>query len=325
MKSSGKKRPSKKGGAPKSAGPRIVQDAVSGNGATARTVDKALLRDLKLPAIDGDDDKESRGRVLVIGGSASVPGAMLLAGVAALRAGAGKLQLATVRDAAIPLGFAVPESMVIALPQGRDGEIVGGRVEALLQPHVEKAHAVLVGPGMMSDSQAYSLIRAIIPALHARATLVLDGLAVVALRHDRGLLHDLGGRVVLTPHSGEMASLLDIDRDEIERDAQRLACRTARDLRATVALKGPETWIAEHHGTCLHFDGGAVGLGTSGSGDTLAGIVVGLAARGALPLTAAAWGVWAHAMAGQALARRTARIGFLARELLAEVPALVGE
>jgi hydroxyethylthiazole kinase-like uncharacterized protein yjeF len=250
---------------------------------------------------------------------------MLLAGVAALRAGAGKLQMATVREAAIPLGFAVPESMVIALPQGRDGEIVGGRVAELLHAHVGKADAVLVGPGMMSDAQAYSLVRAIVPALSDRAILVLDGVAVVALRHDRQLLQSLGGRAVLTPHGGEMASLMDIDRKEIERDAHRLACRAARDLGATVALKGSETWIAEHRGQCLHFDGGAVGLGTSGSGDTLAGIVVGLAARGASPLTAATWGVWAHAMAGQALARRTARIGFLARELLAEVPALVGE
>ena len=320
----GKKSPSKKGTATLDAAPRIVADD-GGDGGTAVTVNKSLLRDLPLPAIDGDDDKESRGRVLVIGGSASVPGAMLLSGVAALRAGAGKLQLATVRDAAIPLGFAVPESMVIPLPQGRDGEIVGARVADRLQPHVASAHAVLVGPGMMSDVQAYSLIRAVLPALGARAILVLDGVAVVALRHDRSLLHSLGGRAVLTPHSGEMASLLDLGRPEIERDAQRLACRTARDLCATVALKGSETWIAEHHGQCLHFDGGAVGLGTSGSGDTLAGIVVGLAARGAAPLTAAAWGVWAHAMAGQALARRTARVGFLARELLAEVPALVGE
>lgn len=320
----GKKSPARKGAASLAAATRIVAED-AGDSRTAMTVNKSLLRELPLPAIDGDADKESRGRVLVIGGSASVPGAMLLSGVAALRAGAGKLQLATVRDAAIPLGFAVPESMVIALPQGRDGEIVGARVADRLHPHVANAHAVLVGPGMMSDAQAYSLIRAIVPALGAGAILVLDGIAVVALRHDRCLLHPLGGRAVLTPHSGEMASLLDIGRTQVERDAQRLACRSARDLGATVALKGSETWIAEHRGQCLHFDGGTVGLGTSGSGDTLAGIVAGLAARGASPLAASAWGVWAHGMAGQALARRTARVGFLARELLAEVPALVGE
>ena len=293
--------------------------------AKARTVNKALLREMPLPVIGEDDDKESRGRVLVIGGSTSVPGAMLLAGVAALRAGAGKLQLATVRDAAIPLGFAVPEAMVIALPQGADGEIVGARSAATLQPHVERADAVLVGPGMLSDAGAYALLRAIVPSMNAGAVLVIDGLAVVALRHDRRLLHALQGRSVLTPHAGEMASLVDVDKKEVVGDAHRLACLAARNLCATVALKGSETWIAEHDGACLHFSGGAVGLGTSGSGDTLAGIVAGLAARGASPLTAATWGVWAHGMAGQALTRRTATVGFLARELLAEVPVLVGE
>lgn len=289
-------------------------------------MNKALLRQMPLPAIGEDDDKESRGRVLVIGGSTSVPGAMLLAGVAALRAGAGKLQLATVGDAAIPLGFAVPEAMVVALPQGRDGEIVGARSASKLEPLVAGADAVLVGPGMMSDAQAYSLLRVVVPALKAGAVLVVDGLAVVALQHDRRLLHMLDGRAVLTPHAGEMASLVDVDRNEVARDAHRLARVAARDLRATVALKGSETWIAEHDGRrCLHFKGGAVGLGTSGSGDTLAGIVVGLAARGASPFVAATWGVWAHGMAGQALTRRTATVGFLARELLDEVPVLVGE
>jgi len=318
-----KKSPSTKRGAKGSVAAHGEHD--DGGSSTVRSVNKGLLRDMPLPAIDGGDDKESRGRVLVVGGSASVPGAMLLSGVAALRAGAGKLQLATVRDAAIPLGFAVPESMVIALPQGRDGEIVGARVAERLHQHVAAADAVLVGPGMLSDAQAYSVLRAIVPALHARAILVIDGVAIVALRHDRSLLHSLQGRAVITPHGGEMASLLGIDRHETERDAGRLACSTARALGASVAFKGAETWIADHRGACLHFDGGTVGLGTSGSGDTLAGIVVGLAARGAAPLTAAAWGVWAHAMAGQALTRRTATIGFLARELLAEVPMLVGQ
>ena len=293
--------------------------------AKARSVNKALLREMPLPTIGEDGDKESRGRVLVIGGSTSVPGAVLLAGVAALRAGAGKLQLATARDAAIPLGFAVPEAMVIALPQGHDGEIVGTRAAARLQPHLAHADAVLVGPGMSSDAQAYALLRLVVPALHPGAVLVVDGLAVVALRHDQRLLHALEGRAVLTPHAGEMASLLGVDRAEVASDAHHLACAAARNLRTTVALKGAETWIAAHDGSCLHFSGGTIGLGTSGSGDTLAGIVAGLAARGASPLTAAAWGVWAHGMAGRALARRTATVGFLARELLAEVPALVGE
>jgi NAD(P)H-hydrate repair Nnr-like enzyme with NAD(P)H-hydrate dehydratase domain len=86
-------------------------------------VTRALLRRMPLPQPGSDDDKDARGRVLVIGGSAQVAGAVLLAGVAALRSGAGKLQLATVASAAAALGMAVPEALVIALRASRAGEI----------------------------------------------------------------------------------------------------------------------------------------------------------------------------------------------------------
>lgn len=97
----------------------------------------------------------------------------------------------------------------------------------------------------------------------------------------------------------------------------------AARLDAVVALKGPETFIAAPDGTTYRNTAGNLGLGTSGSGDTLSGVIAGLAARGADPLQAAVWGVFVHARAGELLARRIAPLGFLARELLAEVPALV--
>ena len=130
--------------------------------------------------------------------------------------------------------------------------------------------------------------------------------------------------MVLTPHAGEMASLLGIDKDDVEADPANTALIAAERFGVVVALKGADSWIADPEGELLHYSGGSVGLGTSGSGDTLAGIVAGLAARGASPLTSAAWGVWAHGSAGRVLSRRMATVGFLARELLAEVPALVG-
>ena len=288
-------------------------------------VTPALLRRLPLPALDDAGDKESRGRVLVIGGSAQVPGAVLLAGVGALRAGAGKLQLATARVAAVPLALAVPEAMVVALPTSRDGELAGARAAAPLRDHAARAQAVLVGPGMAAGRPTHALLAALVPRLGDDAMLILDGAAVVALRHGPELLAPLGGRAVLTPHAGEMASLLGIDKREVDADPPATARRAAERFGAVVALKGAESWIAAPDGPLYHYRDGVVGLGTSGSGDTLAGIVAGLAARGADACRAAVWGVWAHGSAGAILARRTARVGFLARELLAEVPALVGQ
>jgi ADP-dependent NAD(P)H-hydrate dehydratase len=97
----------------------------------------------------------------------------------------------------------------------------------------------------------------------------------------------------------------------------------AQRWQATVALKGPVTHIAAPDGRLWKHEGGNVGLAASGSGDTLAGIVVGLAARGAPLEQAGAWGVALHARAGDRLAERTGPLGFLTRDLAAEVPMLM--
>jgi len=278
---------------------------------------------MALPAPDDDGDKDARGQVLVIGGSRSLPGAILLAGVAALRAGAGKLQLATSRGVAPALGVAVPEALVLGLPETRTGDIAGARSVPQLTALVSRANAVLVGPGMTDPRAAHALIRPLVRRLGDEAILVLDAAGLLALRDDDTLLHPLDGRAVLTPHAGEMASLLDVDKHAVEGNPMSIAREAARRFGATIALKGAESWIAEPGGTLYHYTGGTVGLATSGSGDTLAGIVAGLAARGAPAVRAAVWGAFLHGGAGRALARRVGPIGFLARELLDEVPVVM--
>jgi ADP-dependent NAD(P)H-hydrate dehydratase len=279
---------------------------------------------MPLPALSSNSDKDARGRVLVAGGSAAVPGAVLLAGVAALRSGAGKLQLATVRESAVGLGLAVPEALIVALPPTRASEIAGSRALPALRPHATRADAVLLGPGMAPNRAHHELVGALVRLLRNDATLVLDAGALIALRGHEQILIPLGGRAVLTPHAGEMAALLGIEKKDVEAAAPDAARLAADRFGAVVALKGADTWIAEPGGGLFHYRGGSVGLATSGSGDTLAGIVAGIAARGAPALRAAVWGVWAHGTAGERLARRMAKVGFLARELLAEVPSLVG-
>jgi ADP-dependent NAD(P)H-hydrate dehydratase len=276
-----------------------------------------------LPMAGDDSDKDARGRILVVGGSTQVPGAVLLAGIAALRSGAGKLQLATVASAALTLGVAVPEALVVALPETRSGEIKGSAGAEALRDHARDVDALLIGPGMTSERSASALVSGLVRRLSAEAVLVLDAAALMALHGDEGLLHPLMGRAVITPHAGEMASLLGIDKDDVERDAANVARVAAERFGVVVALKGAESWIAEPDGRLAHYAGGSVGLATSGSGDTLAGIVGGLAARGASPLEAAAWGAHLHGSAGRVLARRMGRVGFLARELLDEIPALM--
>ena len=120
-----------------------------------------------------------------------------------------------------------------------------------------------------------------------------------------------------------MARLLECDPDKVANDPLSAAQDAARIFGSVTLIKGAWSFIVAPDGRAFRFRGGGVGMATSGSGDVLAGIVGGLAARGADPLTAALWGVYLHGEAGRLLSKRVGRIGFLARELLDPVPALM--
>jgi NAD(P)H-hydrate repair Nnr-like enzyme with NAD(P)H-hydrate dehydratase domain len=130
-------------------------------------------------------------------------------------------------------------------------------------------------------------------------------------------------QALLTPHAGEMARLTGLEKEAIPDDAGNLAARAAQAWNAAVALKGAITFLASPDGRLWRHCGGNVGLAVSGSGDTLAGIIVGLAARGASLEQACAWGIALHARAGIRLAEKFGPLGYLAREISAEVPALM--
>ena len=283
----------------------------------ARKLTPAALRAYPLPDACGTEGKEDRGSVLVVGGSLEVPGAVLLAGVAALRAGAGKLQIATAAGAAPSLASAVPEALVAGLRADRAGQIRAS--SAAVAAHARSADALLLGPGMSPTRATLRVARALLAQAPRGA--VLDAgalqLPLVASCATRAQ------PAILTPHGGEMASMIDGELAAIERDARDLAGEYARRWRVVLVLKGATTHIGTPDGEVWTHDGGTVGLGTSGSGDVLAGIIAGLAARGTDPVSAALWGVYLHAEAGVRLSRRQGPVGFLARELAAEVPALM--
>jgi len=281
----------------------------------------ALLRQWRLPKLDGKLGKEERGRVLVVGGSQTNPGAVILAAIGSLRAGAGKLQIATSASVAAAVATTVPEARVLGLRQTAKGELAPGSCRAIREEMV-RSNALLVGPGMIDPRAGIELLRHCVRT-PSRGALIVDAAALRAFEGRRPLPHAYAAGIVLTPHAGEMAKLWAVERDQILADPLSIARRAAAKLGAVVALKGARTYIAAPDGTAFHCVAGNVGLGTSGSGDTLAGVIAGLCARGADPLQAAAWGVYLHAKAGDVLARKIGLVGFLARELLAEIPRLL--
>jgi hydroxyethylthiazole kinase-like uncharacterized protein yjeF len=276
------------------------------------------LSEFPLPSLVGASDKEGRGRVLVVAGGGGVPGAGILTGVAALRAGAGKLQLAAPRSLAPALGMAVPEAAVIGLLETEDGEMSPEGAQDLHR-NVARADAVVVGPGMMDEAGAGALALALI-AIGGPGALVIDAAAMTGLDLGAPALADAAGRLVLTPHAGEMAKLSGRSKSAVEADPLEVARIVARTARAVVIMKGAESFIVSPDGRAWRHTEGGIGLATSGSGDVLAGVIGGLLARGASPLVASVWGVCVHGSAGARLARSIGPVGFLARELLDEVP-----
>jgi hydroxyethylthiazole kinase-like uncharacterized protein yjeF len=279
------------------------------------------LHRFPLPRLTHDGDKEDRGEVLVVAGGSGVPGAALLTGLAALRAGAGKLQLAAPLALRVPLGVAAPEAAIVPVPADPQGEIAAHAAEAL-QDRAALARAVVIGPGMLDEAAAAAVACGLI-ARAEMAAFVLDAGALPRLAAHAQMTRTLAGRLVITPHAGEMAKLCGCERQAIQDDPLAAALRVSRELGAVVALKGVDTYIATPRGEAFLHAGGAVGLATSGSGDVLAGIVGGLLARGADALTATLWGVCIHGAAGGRLTREVGAVGFLARELLEVIAPMI--
>jgi hydroxyethylthiazole kinase-like uncharacterized protein yjeF len=276
-------------------------------------LDAAWMRAHGLPS-PGDGGKDERGRVLVIGGEIELAGAAMLAGVAALRAGAGKLQVAVAEQAVAAVSVALPEARVLALPRDTTGRVSDQAVEVMVD-NASRCDALLIGPGMMDDRAG--LAKTLLAEASSRAVVVdagaLDAVAQAPPRAGR----------VLTPNAGEMAGLLDWDKGRVDADPLLSGREAAHRFQAVVAIKGAITYVVAPDGRAGRYAGGGPGLGVSGSGDVLGGLIAGLLARGVTPFDAAAWGVFVHGEAGARLASKIGALGYLAREIADEAPAIL--
>ena len=286
---------------------------------TGRTADSITeitpesLRRWPLPT--GGESKRDRGSVLIVGGSRKSPGAVLLAGRAALRSGAGRLTLALADSVAASASVAFPESGVVGLPENSSKQLGEGVVFAL-RSELEASDAVLVGPGLHGADEAHSVLEALLPHIPDSATVALDAFALGVLPDFGDEIAPFAGRLVLTPNKTEASILLGRSPDDEPQpdDVDEVAARYG-------AVVSCFDRISDAAGSSWTVTAGGSGLGTSGSGDVLAGSITGLLARGLDPVAAACWGKWAHSHAGDRLTERVFETGFLASEVADELPA----
>jgi ADP-dependent NAD(P)H-hydrate dehydratase len=252
---------------------------------------------------------------LVVAGNERTPGAALLAGLGALRAGAGRVQIASVDGNAGSLGVAVPEALVQGLPATPAGAIDPAAAVDVLGGLTGQADIVLFGPGFDDLEATRLLLEGLLPLVSREAIIIFDALATKALTAEA--TSKLTAHLVFTPNEEEAASLVPsklTDGDLAEAAASRFG--------AVVTVSGQ---VASPDGRRWMTETAVPGLGTSGSGDVRCGIVAGAGARCGDPEQAACWGTYLHVAAGARLAARIGAVGYLARELLDEVPHVMEE
>lgn len=264
------------------------------------------------------NDKYGHGQLLLIAGSRQTPGSAVIAATAAQRAGGGKITIATSQEVAAHIALQSLEARVVGLAEGRRGAFARSAIGELTE-HIKLADAVVVGPGIAKGPQCGLLAERLLA--EAPRNLVLDAAILLELAPHAESARKAAP--VLLPHDREMAALIGCTEAEVARNPLGCGRQCAERYGALVLMKGPVSHIVVADGRAWKYRGCEPGLGVAGSGDALAGIIGGLLARGAEPLAALLWSVWLHGQAGASLARKIGTIGYLARDISAEIPSLL--
>lgn len=312
---------------------------------TRTVIDESMARDL-LPERDLAAHKWGVGGVIVVAGSPAYPGAAMLASRAAGRAGAGIVHLATSRSVIGMIASGIPEVAYIPLPE-TESSSGARRATELIREHLDRTHALVIGPGLGADEASDTLLASLFgfggrsEAVRRRmgfgadtsasdskeevaaASIFSEGDASVVLdadglnwlaRQERWWESLPAQRLVLTPHPGEMARLLNRPVEEITADPVSITQEAASTWQQTVLLKGGNAVVSDGEITIVA-DLAAASLATAGSGDVLAGVIGGLVAQTRSLLDSAALAIYVGPRAALRVEDRFGMLGVVASDL----------
>jgi len=265
--------------------------------------------------------KGTHGRVLIVGGATGYSGAVAMAAQAACRSGAGLVYVLTPEPVARRVAQLVPEAMVFAGKSRSDGGLSADALRGMKEK-LPDIQTVLIGPGMTSHSDGVRLIRAAYDL--ARDTIILDADALNVLSAcNVSLEQDPDKGIVLTPHPGEAARLLDVFRTAVQTDRVSAVRRLVETYHAVTVLKGAGTLVSDGRLCGVNLTG-TPGMATGGSGDVLAGMIAGLCAQVDGPWKAACAAVYVHGLAGNMAVLEASEVGMTAGHLCDMVPKAFG-
>jgi NAD(P)H-hydrate epimerase len=274
-------------------------------------VDAEWVRET-LPIRTLDANKGTFGKALIIGGSVNYVGAPGLSAQAAYRSGAGLVAVAAPNHVASVLAPHTLETTWLMLPET---SAITPNALPMLQANLSLYDALLIGPGLGREKTTTEFLLALLPHLN-QTPLVLDADALNILSEIEHWWEKLPPNTIITPHPGEMARLTGFTTTEVQAKRWALAAEKAAEWRVILVLKGAHTIIAspQGHRAVLPFKNDA--LATAGTGDVLAGLIVGLLAQGMKPLEAASAGAYIHGLAGEITTRTQSSRSVIAGDVL---------
>ena len=270
-----------------------------------------------LPARPSAAHKGSFGRVLVVAGSRGMTGAASLAGEAAVKTGAGLVTVAVPESLHDIMETKLTEAMTIPLPDSGKGYLSRDACQSILAL-LDNMDILAFGPGLSAVPEVVAVVKELLPSI--RVPVVIDADALNALAGEADMLRKVQAPVVITPHPGEMARLLDISTKEIQSDRLTVTGKAATVWNVVALLKGARTVVAAPDGSIYINPTGNPGMATGGSGDVLTGMVAALLAQGMSPAHAAASGAYLHGMAGDMAVIKTGMPGLTASDILGHIP-----
>ena len=259
-----------------------------------------------------DAHKGDFGKVCIIAGSRGMSGAAALAGRAALRAGAGLVRVATPKSVLPIVASIEPSFTTIALPEDSSGRISAKATNAILEAAAQN-DAVAFGPGIGISAALRSVLERLLGEEGLRLVIDADGLNNLAAMKDWP--DKCKGKLILTPHPGEMKRLWSgLFREQLVPDRQEQAAKLAQQTGTVVVLKGAGTVVTDGEKVYVNKTGNP-GMATAGSGDVLTGVITALLGQGLSNFEAAILGVYVHGLAGDIAAERVGQISLIATDI----------
>jgi len=267
-----------------------------------------------------DSHKGDYGRVLIVGGSRGMAGAVALAGMAALRSGAGLVTLAVPRSIQATVASFEPSIMTLALSQETEDALQANR-SAGIHAAAENMMALALGPGLGTASTTFDLVHSLYASI--QLPMIVDADALNAIAQQLDLLNSPAGPRILTPHPGEFERFTgQRAADNPQQRAEQAAelCRRDASGNTIVVLKGHHTVITDGQRYAVNATGNP-GMATGGTGDCLTGIITALVGQGLTPWDAARLGVYIHGLAGDLAAEERGEVSMIASDLIHYLPA----